>query len=136
PGAPEDVSRMAAVIAAAERGPDTAIAFLMQLQEETPNKEMRAALRERIRELVLMRDIDALEAAVRTFVARFARQPATFGELVAAGIVTATPTEPFGGYYVLEPATGRVSSSTGHAPRRLQHSKIREQFLSKTPPGG
>ena len=59
-----------------------------------------------------------------------ATRPADLEELVALGILTGLPAEPFGGRYVLERETGKVASSTGHEPRRLRHSKVREEFLS------
>lgn len=136
PNTPEFVSEMAATIFAAQQGADNAIVFLAELERGTPNEEMRGAMRERIRDLALTRDIDGLEAAVKTFESRFARQPADLGELVSVGIVPRIPDEPFGGHYVLDPESGKVSGSSGHAPRRLQRSKLHEQFVAGKHPGG
>jgi hypothetical protein len=136
PDTPEFVSRMAATIAAAHQGADNAIAFLLEMRRNTPNEEMRAALGERILELALTRDIDALDAAVAAFEARLGRKPADLGELVASGIVAAIPADPFGGQYVLDAENGTVRSTSGHEPRRLQRSKLRERFLKGSPAGG
>lgn len=136
PNTPEFVSGMAATIFAAQQGADNAIGFLAELARGTPNDEMRGAIRERIRDLALTRDFDGLEAAVRTFESRFARPPADLGELVSVGIIPSIPDEPFGGHYGLDPETGKVSSSTGHAPRRLRRSKLHEQFVSGKTAGG
>lgn len=136
PDTPEFVSRMAATIAAAHQGADNAIGFLLELQRNTPNDEMRGALRERVRELALTRDIDALDAAVAAFEARLGRKPVDLGELVSHDIVAAIPPDPFGGQYVLDAENGSARSSTGHEPRRLQRSTLRERFLKGSEAGG
>jgi hypothetical protein len=130
PGAPDFVAHLAAIVQASDQGPDSAIAFLSEL-ERTADEGVRAAIQDRIGQLSLARDIDALEAAVRTFRSRFNRQPGTLAELVAAGIVPAIPPEPFGGVYVLDRTTGHVRSSVGHTAWRLGSSAMREAFLKK-----
>jgi hypothetical protein len=130
PGAPSFVVRLAALIGAAQRGPARAIEFLSEIEGSSSNEEIRGAVRERIRELELARDIDTLQAAVGTFQARAHRLPSELHELVAAGLLTAIPAEPFGGTYLLDAATGRVHSSSGHEARRLSSSKMREKFLN------
>jgi hypothetical protein len=136
PDTPEFVSRMAATIFAAQKGTDNAIAFLTELERGNPNDEMRGALRERILELALTRDVDALDAAVKTFESRFQRKPADLDELLSYGILAAIPTEPFGGRYVFDSDTGSVRSSSGHEPRRLRRSKYHEQLGSGRDAGG
>ena len=128
PNAPSFVARLAAAVESAHRRPEGAIEFLSALERGT-NTEIRGAIGERINELVLARDIDALDAAVATFQASFHRLPAQLTELVTAGMLTAIPREPFGGTYVVDPATGHVHSSLGHQPLRLGSSTFREQFL-------
>jgi hypothetical protein len=124
------VSQLAASVEAAHRGPGSAIDFLTELAGRGSDKgEMYGVIRQRIRELSLARDIQALEAAVRTFEARSERRPRDLTELVSTGILTAVPVEPFGGHYVLDPSSGQVASSLGHKPWRLRSSKIREAFL-------
>lgn len=136
PDTPEFVSRMAATIFAAHQGTDSAIAFLTELERGTPNDEMRGAIRARVLELALTRDIDVLETAVKTFESRFGRKPADLGELTSHGILSSVPEEPFGGQYILGSDSGTVRSSTGHEPRRLRSSKIHEKFLSPRHAGG
>jgi hypothetical protein len=129
PGAPDWLTRMLATMSAAQRGNGDAVAFLTDIERDTTNDEMRSAIHARVLELTLARDIDALEAAVKAFESRFQRKPAELEELVWLGFLTFVPEEPFGGRYLLAPDTGRISSSTGHEPRRLRPSKLREQFL-------
>jgi len=129
PGAPDYVMRLATIISAAHQGPDSVIEFLSELERSERGGVYNAALHQRIQQLVLSRDIDALEAAVRTFQERFNHLPTDLDELVAVRIVTTLPHEPFGGTYVLDSRTGHVRSSLGHEPLRLGSSPIREAFL-------
>jgi hypothetical protein len=135
PHAPLFVTRLAAVIDAAHQGPERAIEFLSELERRGTNGEIHGAIRERIRELLLARDIDTLEAAVGTFRGTFERLPLDLEDLVSTGVLTAIPPEPFGGRYVLDPSTGHVHSSTGRKPARLGSSKMRQSFLEKRHPG-
>ncbi len=129
PQAPPFVTTLTAVIDAAHKGPSGAIEFLSEIERNTTSDELRGAIRERIRDLVLARDIEALEAAVGAFQARVHRLPANVDELVSAGVLPAIPREPFGGAYVLDAETGRVYSSVGRQPRHLSSSKVREGFF-------
>jgi len=131
PDTPDFVSQMAATILEAHRGTENAMAFLAELERDTPNREMRGALRERVLELKLTRDIEGLEAAVTEFEARLQRKPRDFAELLSVGVISEIPDEPFGGAYLLDPDSGTVSSSTGHKPGHLQSSAIHEEFLKR-----
>ena len=131
PGAPEFVSRLAAVIEAAHRGPASAVDFLTELERNDAHGNMREVIQQRIRELSLSEDIDSLEAAVQTFEARTGRPPTDLGELVSANVLAHIPEEPFGGRYVFEHASGHVVSTSGHKPTRLGSSQLREAFLNR-----
>ncbi|HVO24985.1 MAG TPA: hypothetical protein VMW56_15290 [Candidatus Margulisiibacteriota bacterium] len=134
PGAADFVSRLAASVDAASRGPRSAVDFLTEVQRNDTQEEMREVIRQRINELALSADLDSLEAAVRTFRDRTGRTPANLGELVSAGVLAAIPEEPFGGRYVLDPASGRVVGTSGHQPWRLGSSRVREAFLKARAP--
>lgn len=134
PGAPGYIGAFAALVSAAHQGPHSAVEFLTAIDRERASDEVHGILRERIRELTLSADTDALEAAVHLFGARFQRLPADLSELVSAGLIDAVPPEPFGGRYVLDPQNGHVLSSLGHQPRRLASSKLREAFLKRNHP--
>ena len=131
PDTPEFVSRVAATILAAHQGTNNALAFLTELEAQAPNPEMHSALQQRIRELTLAADIDALQAAVGEFEARFSRRPSDLTELVSAGIIARVPKDPFGGRYVVDQQSGEIRSSTGEKPRRMGSSQIRETFLKR-----
>jgi len=130
-GAPEFVSRLAALVYAAHEGPNRAIGFLAELERSGMSEEMRGVIHQRMRELALARDIDQLEAAVKGFERRFARFPADVHELVSMGLLTSVPPEPFGGQYVIDARTGQVRSSLGKKPWRLGSSRTREELLKR-----
>jgi hypothetical protein len=129
PGAPPFVAGLAAIVAAAESGPAAAIEFLSRVESTGKTAEVRSALADRIRQLTVARDIDALQAAVASFQVRFRRPPRNLQELVTAGILLRLPVEPYGGQYLLDPLSGRVRSSSGHKPWRLGSSKRHQDFL-------
>jgi tetratricopeptide (TPR) repeat protein len=130
PDTPELVSRMLATLYAAHHGSEDALAFLTAMEGDDLNADMRSAIHERVLEMALTRDIDALEAAINTYESRFFSKPFSLTDLVSFGILARIPTEPFGGEYGLDPATGQVTSSTGHEPRRLRHSQVRDDVLA------
>jgi len=128
-GAPAFVSSLASIVDAAHRGPRSAIDFLTELERRDGNDEMRAVIRQRIRELSLAADIESLEGAVATFQRRVGRPPIDLRELLASGTVSIIPEEPFGGRYEFDPVAGRVVSTSNHKPPRLGSSQLREAFL-------
>lgn len=129
PGAPTYVSELLAVVDAADRGPDSAIAFLQAIVQRGETPEVNDAVRQRIRDLVITRDIDELQAAVTRFEIQFQRPPVDLFELVVYGLVPFVPPDPFHGKYVLNQVTGQVFSSSGRQPKRLGSSKMRESVI-------
>jgi hypothetical protein len=79
---------------------------------------MREFLANRMKEVIIERDIRILEGAVKVYQAQHQALPATFTDLVEAGALSNLLREPFGGEYRLDLQTGSVSSSTH--PKRLR----------------
>jgi hypothetical protein len=131
PGAPAYVGQLTAAVVAAQHGPSNAIDFLQEVERTGNTAEMRGAIHQRVLDLAVSRDLDALEAAVKTFQDRFGRVPDDLHELVSTGLLAKIPLEPFGGRYVLDAQTGAVASSTGHKRWRLGSSQQREAILKK-----
>jgi len=134
PAAPDFVARLAAIVDAAHQGPSRAVDFLTELEGRNVSGEMREVIRQRIRELSLSEDIDSLEVAAQKFQDRADRAPTDLGELVGAGLLAEIPVEPFGGQYVIDPASKHVVSTSGHKPWRLGSSQLREAFLKARGP--
>ncbi len=136
PGAHRNAAQMAAVLAAKHHGSETALQFLEELKREVDTEEMRQVVDKQIHEAQLALDLERLNAAVRAYREQHGRAPADLTVLIDANLLTALPSDPFGGVYTIDPNTGEVGSSTGHQPSRLHESKLRERRLRGNSAGG
>jgi len=127
PDGPSYLPGLATRMAAEAGSPDTALAFLEARLWETQDPEMRKFLANRMKEVIIERDLRTLEDAVEVYRTQYQTLPAKLADLVASGILPMLPQEPFGGEYHLDLKTGSVSSSTH--PERL-----RTFFKRLTPP--
>ena len=132
PDGPAYLPGLATRMAAEAGSPDTALVFLEARLRETQDQQMRESLADRMKEVIIERDIRILESAVETYRTQHQTLPATANDLVAAGILPMLPQEPFGGDYRLDPKTGSVSSSTH--PERLRTFFKRRKPLSYSLP--
>jgi hypothetical protein len=130
PNAPTFLLNLLTVIDTAERGPQSAVAFLEATVERAETPEVREAIREQIAGLILTSDLETLQSAVNRFRSRLGRLPESLFELVVYGFVPFLPPEPRGGF-LLHPETGEVMSAMGRAPKRLGSSAKRESFLRR-----
>jgi tetratricopeptide (TPR) repeat protein len=112
PDGPSYLPGLATRMAAEAGNPDTALAFLEARLLETQDPEMREVLANRMKEVIIERDLLILERAVEAYRTQHRALPATLTDLVVAGAFPSLPQEPFGGDYRLDPKTGSVSSST------------------------
>ena len=117
PDGPSYLPGLATRMAAEAGNPDTALAFLEARIADTQDPEMRKVLANRMKEVIIERDLHMLESAVEAYRTQHRTLPATITDLVVAGALPVLPQEPFGGDYRLDPKTGSVSSSTH--PKRL-----------------
>lgn len=127
PDGPSYLPGLATRMAAEAGSPDTALAFLEARLGETQDPEMREILADRMKEVIIERDVHMLERTVETYRMQRGTLPVRLTDLVAAGTLTMLPQEPFGGDYRLDTKTGSVSSSTH--PERL-----RTFFKRRNPP--
>ena len=127
PDGPAYLPGLATRMAAEAGNPDTALAFLEARLRETHDPEMREVLANRMKEVIIERDLRILEDAVEVYRMQHRALLATLTDLVVARALPSLPQEPFGGDYRLDPKTGTVSSSTH--PERL-----RTFFKRKKPP--
>ncbi|MEO8340170.1 MAG: tetratricopeptide repeat protein [Nitrospirota bacterium] len=118
PDGPSYLSGLATRMAAEAGSPDTALAFLEARLLDTQDLQTRESLANRVKEVIIERDIRILESAVETYRRQHQTLPETANDLVAAGILPMLPQEPFEGDYRVDPKTGSVSSSTH--PERLR----------------
>lgn len=126
PEGPSYLPGLATRMAAEAGSPETALAFLEARLRGTEDPEMREFLANRMKEVIIERDLRLLERAVGTYRTQYQAFPATLMDLVVTGVFPSLPEEPFGGSYRLNPKTGSVASSTH--PDRLR------TFFKRTKP--
>jgi len=118
PGGPAYLPGLATRMYTEANNPDVALQFLESLWRQTDDPGMREALAKRAKEIIIERDIIAIEAAVERYRSKHRNYPRTLKDLVKDGDLPSIPQEPFGGLYELDSSTGKVSSSTH--PNRLK----------------
>jgi hypothetical protein len=122
PGAPPYLPKLAARLTVEAGNPDAALEFLARFRQQVTDERIRAALEQRIKEVMAERVIRALERASSEFRARFGRWPRGLDELETKGIVHGIPPEPLGGQYLLM-SDGTVIS-TGLKERLRLHRRV------------
>lgn len=127
PDRPDYLPGLATRLSAEAGNPETALAFLEARLVETQDPQMREFFVNRMKEVIIERDLQILERAVETYRTKHRALPDSLMALVADRILNGLPQEPFGGEYRLDPETGAVSSST-HPDR------LRTFFKRKQPP--
>jgi hypothetical protein len=111
PGAPEFLAPFAARLYVSARAPQDAIVFLAQAYEHTTDENVRKVLEQRLKEVVVERDLQLLEEAISRYRELYKRAPARLEELAGPGLLRELPREPFGGRYLYDPQTQSVRSS-------------------------
>jgi len=129
PDAPSFLAGLLAVIDSAHRGPNAALEFLQAALASSPVPEVRETIRQQIAELEFARTWGAVEAAIARYRELYGRTPSHVRELVRAGLLSAEPTDPFGGQFLIDANSGALRSSTGKTPKKLGSSKMREAIL-------
>jgi len=116
PGSPAYFPLLASRMLAEGNRPETALAFLRELMIQEKDPRRLRVLEERVRQVIVERDIRLLEEAVTEFAARKGALPGGLPDLVASGILSRLPEEPYGGKYLLA-ADGKVRSDRAPAGR-------------------
>jgi len=116
PGSPGYFPLLASRMLSEGYRPDTALVFLKEMLAQETDPMRMAALEERIRLVVVERDLQILEKAATEYFSRFGAFPGGVQDLVRAGLLARVPEEPYGGEYLLSPG-GRARSSRAPAER-------------------
>ncbi len=111
PGAPAGLVPMAANLFASAKSPQQAVDILAVAYQNTKDEEARKLLEIRLKIMLTERDLVVLEQAVERYRSTQGQLPRRLEDLVAAGLLAALPTEPGGGRYLYDSASGAVSSS-------------------------
>lgn len=112
PGAPTLLLGLAARLYMSAKEPENAIELLASIYEQATDGEMRQVLEQRLKQAIIERDLQLLEKAIGRYRDRFSSQPDQLEDLVAQGILSALPRDPFGGRYQYDSQTGVVNSSS------------------------
>lgn len=118
PGAPDFLPGLATRMHAEAGNPDVALQFLEALWKENPDLVVREKLETRAKEVLIERDLRTLERAITQYHNDHHAFPLSLTNLVSRKYLERLPEEPFGGTYLLDTRTGRVTSSTH--PNRLK----------------
>lgn len=109
PGSPAYLPGLASRMLTEAREPEAALALLETITRQENDPVRRSVLERRIREVTVERDLQTLEGAVERYREITGTVPADLSALVREGILTAIPSEPNGGRYVLDRG-GKVRS--------------------------
>lgn len=110
-GHPEYLPKLAARLYVQAGNPDVALEFLTRVYKETKDEKIRLTIEQRIKEVIVERDIRILEDAVKKYNELYKVYPVDLTELIKKDLIRNIPDEPFGGSYHLDPATGSIQSS-------------------------
>jgi hypothetical protein len=111
PGAPEYLAGFAARLYVSARSPQVAIDFLTQVYTQTRDETVKRILEQRLKEVVVERDLLRLEEAIGRYRQMAGSPPDDLKDLMRRGILHELPAEPFGGRYLYDPRTQTVRSS-------------------------
>jgi len=109
PGAPWWLRSLAAVTLAQGGDRRSSRALWQSLRESADNEWLRNNATLRLAQLDALDAIDQLTAVAAAYRARTGEFPASWDALVRARLLSATPLDPGGVAYVLDPATGAVT---------------------------
>jgi len=114
PDSPEYLPLLASRMLTEGHRPDTALALLQKMMEGETDTRRKTSLEDRIRRVIVERDLQSMETAIAEYMSRIGAPPRRLADLVQSGMLARIPEEPYGGRYLLTPE-GSVRSD--RAPR-------------------
>lgn len=111
PGRPDYLPGFAARLYVSARSPQVALDFLDQVYAQTTDENLKRILEQRLKELVVERDLLLLEEAIGRYRHTAGSPPEDLQDLVRTGILRELPPEPFGGRYLYDSRTQAVRST-------------------------
>ncbi len=106
PGSPAYFPLLASRMLSEGHRPATALAFLQEMTQRETDPRRKASLEERVRRVIVERDLQSLEGAIVDYTSRIGAPPRKLADLVQSGILARIPEEPYGGRYLLTPEGG------------------------------
>ena len=114
PGSPSYFPLLASRMLAEGNRADTALAFLREMIMRETDPRRKTILEERIRRVIVERDLQSMEMAIAEYTSRVGVPPRNLADLVQSGMLARIPEDPYGGRYLLTPDGGVRSD---RAPR-------------------
>lgn len=124
PRSPAYLPKLAARLHAQAGNPETALEFLYRVYEATEDENVKKELEERMKDVMVERDIQYLEGAIDVYKERFGEYPETLDLIVSRGIIKSIPEEPFGGYYYIDSETRVIKSSIKKERLKVYRQKL------------
>ncbi|MEZ5292137.1 MAG: hypothetical protein R2745_13710 [Vicinamibacterales bacterium] len=106
PGAPVWLRTMAAVTLAKGGDRNGARTLWSELYRTADVEWLRRAAESHLQQLQALDELDVLAGAARRYAQRTGRQPGSWQDLIAAGLLPGVPVDPTGLPYVLQPGVG------------------------------
>ena len=119
PGSPPFFPRLTARMLVEAGDPQAALDFLLRMYQNTQDARGKAALRRRIEDVTVERDLRLLETAVGRYHTSHGRWPTNLHDLVTAGILAQLPEDPGGGAYEVNASDGTVKSTRVYERMRV-----------------
>ena len=126
PRHPAYLPKLAARLYAQAGSPELALDFLQRVYENTQDENVKRALEERMKDVLVERDVTFLNKALKIYRERYGKYPVDINLLVSKGIIKELPKEPFGGHYYIDSRTHEVKSSV-----KKERLKVHKQKLIK-----
>jgi len=118
PGRPPFVPLLATRLYAEAGDPTYALELVGHILDATEDEKVKSALRQRMKELEVEVNLNAIEDAARKFHDKFRRYPAGVSELVGLGYLRGYPKDQLGGGYIIDTETGEARNTA--LKRRLR----------------
>jgi hypothetical protein len=113
PAAPAFLASLAGRLMVDGNDVDSAVAFLKDTLSHASDDNARKVLTEKLQRAQISQDLRNLNKLTERYQKEHGQFPGTLEDLVTAQMLRYVPREPFGGRYVLEPQTGKVTNSSG-----------------------
>ena len=126
-GSPFFLTQFAARLYATAGTPEDGIVFLEQMIKSTDNETAKEKLENRLKELIIERDINILERCVKNFKDTYGYAPEGLKSLVQKKVIRYLPKDPFGGYYYLDKDKQVVKSSSRQERFKVYERKTTDE---------
>jgi len=120
PGHPPYLPRLIGNLYAKTGKIDMALMFLEEAYKQFKNPKMRAEIETQIKELLVEKHTTLLEDAAQKYKRLYGAYPDQLAALAQTTLIPEIPDEPYGGQYVIDPKTGKVTNQPPTPSQNLE----------------